>query len=78
MIARPPPLDVADTKTRDIVNGKYALVMETTKRGVPSNQRLHNGRAISLIATVLLCALWGMPPGMVVACGWAPYLCVEL
>lgn len=66
------------TKTRDIVNGKYALVMETTKRGVPSNQRLHNGRAISLIATVLLCALWGMPPGMVVACGWAPYLCVEL
>ena len=31
---------------------------------------------MSMIVTMSLCALWGMPPGMTVACGWAPYFCV--
>ena len=28
-----------------------------------------------MIVIMSLCALWGMPPGMAVACGWAPYFC---
>ena len=29
----------------------------------------------SMIVTMALCALWGMPPGKAVACGWALYFC---
>ena len=30
---------------------------------------------MSMIVTMSLCALWGMPPGKAVAWGWAPYFC---
>ena len=33
----------------------------------------HRAMIMGMIVTMSLCALWGMPPGMAVACGWAPY-----
>ena len=33
----------------------------------------HRAMVMGMIVTMSLCALWGMPPGMAVACGWAPY-----
>jgi hypothetical protein len=35
----------------------------------------HRAMVMGMIVTMSLCALWGMPPGMAVACGWAPYFC---
>jgi hypothetical protein len=35
----------------------------------------HRAMVMGMIITMSLCALWGMPPGMAVACGWAPYFC---
>ena len=35
----------------------------------------HRAMIMVMIVTMSLCALWGMPPGMAVACGWAPYFC---
>ena len=32
-------------------------------------------RHTSMIVTMALCALWGMPPGKAVACGGALYFC---
>ena len=35
----------------------------------------HRAMVMSMIITMSLCALWGMPPGKAVACGSAPYFC---
>lgn len=37
----------------------------------------HRAMVMGMIITMSLCALWGMPPGMAVACGWAPYFCTQ-
>ena len=35
----------------------------------------HRAMVMSMIVTITLCALWGMPPGKAVACGGALYFC---